>query len=351
MSHLRGARQLFQTWSAEQSLLDEHGAVGILDRDQSFIVGSMAYWETLAAFITDQSGESVDYLTPFATLAEGQTVYPHAWAGVSTPIFIYMARVGILLRQKIMLQKLTFLRRGSVVKSELDADLIHDAKELYDKVLAYSLPPIECMEETGDECTPLSHLIDVAKIYRFVALLELFQAFPSLAASVAAAAATTTPSPSRAHPAPPPSSRDVSIDELIYDLATSITTIISDFPRESGVFTVLCIALISAGSALQSDPTTSRAITRLTDELHLVRRGKAGVAGWRHIMREQIMHTRRKLGLAAVHRVAKLVQEVWSRSDVQTGLGGTSADSSPGSPSMVHWMDVMIDLRIETLFG
>lgn len=336
LSYLKGARGLFQAWSTEECLVDSSGNPRIIDRDQNFIIGSMAYWECLASFLTDQSLDTLDYLAPFCLLAEGQMVFSHPWTGISTPTFIRLAQVGTLLRQKRVLSKLDQIKRGCPMATEANSGLLEDAKFLHEQVLDYKLPSYEDMEDTGDENCPLSHLCDVAKIYRFVTLLELYQAFPSLAQQQSAIANTSLPS-----------------RELVFDIATSALAIMSDLPRNSGVYTVLAIAYISTGSALQPAlaPAPKQSDGSLLDELNSVRRTRS-VSWWRENVRQQIVHTYKTLGIASVQRGAKLVQEVWSRSDLQAemevpGVEGRQRDEC----KPVHWIDVMIEQRLETLYG
>ncbi|EME78839.1 uncharacterized protein MYCFIDRAFT_43729 [Pseudocercospora fijiensis CIRAD86] len=327
MSHLRGARLLFRAWCQEQQICDHNGRVKVLTREQNFIVGSMAYWECLASFICDQPVGAIHYLLPFCTLAEGQIVYPHSWTGVSTPMFILTAQVGVLLRQKRVLEKLALIRRGAEAKDNLDLELIQDASDLHDKITEYELPPMASIEDTGDPNTPISHLCEVTNVYRFTALLELYRAFPLLAQQ---------PDPDNITMNPMKVQSDA--DDLAFDLATSIITIISDMPRSSGVYTVLCIPLISAGSALQAYQAPSKG------DLTRMRRSRSNVDSWRENSRQQILHTSRQIGLAPFKRLAKLVQEVWTRADM---LADMAAD--PEYP--VHWIDVMMEMHLETLFG
>ncbi|KAF2165008.1 hypothetical protein M409DRAFT_24909 [Zasmidium cellare ATCC 36951] len=335
LSHLKGARSLFQAWSAEQNLITQDGTPTILNREQSFLVGSMAYWECLASILIDQSLQKLDYLKPFSELADGQPIYPNSWTGVSTPTFIFLAQVGVLLRQKRVLEKLVQIDRGCPLATGNNSGILADARQIHDQVLNYNLPSIDSMEETGDPNTPLSHLCDVAKVYRFVILLELYQAFPTLLESNA----DPTPAEPRAR-------------ETIFDLATSALTILSNIPRTSGVFTVLSLAYISAGSAVQLAMAGSKADTTvpgrldLDAELNEVRHSKTAVQWWRDNLRQQIIHSHKRLGIASLGRGAKLVQEVWNRSDLQAEMA-----IGPDSAPHVHWLDVMIELRLETLYG
>jgi hypothetical protein len=187
---------------------------------------------------------------------------------------------------------------------------------------------------TGDVNTPVSHLYDVARIYRLVNLLELYQAFPSLATEY---------------------QNTRGVDEvpstLIFDIGTSILSIIRDFPRDSGTFTILGLALISAGSAIQSSPLDCRSSTdkssfSLQTELGKGRRSNTAIEYWRETFHDQVIHTYKQCGISAILRADELMKEVWRRAD----LAQESATGNEiGLP--VHWMDVMMDQQMETLYG
>lgn len=303
----------------------------------------MAYWECLASFITDQPLDAIAYLQPFCSTSPSseQTIYPHPWTGIATPIFYLTAQVGVLMRQKRILAKLAHVRRGNVFTQDFEEDLLEEARDVHAQVLAYTLPCREMMEETGDPNTPLKHLCKVARIHRLTALLELYRAFPRLVETVPPTmslefdlyeASDEIEADVEEVPTEPPSNTHFS--SIVSTLSTRILTLIASMPRSSGVFTVLCIPLISAGSAISPSLFDISSTTC-----------------YRTITRDQILHTSRQIGLAAFQRVAKLVQEVWTREDLGIGVGVVEARGGSEAEARVHWMDVMNELRLETLFG
>ncbi|KAK6008138.1 hypothetical protein QM012_000041 [Aureobasidium pullulans] len=100
VTHLLGARLLFQAWLVDEGLIFERDKPPLLTRQQSFIVGAMAFLECLASIIIDQPIDVLQYLRPFTRIAEDQRIYPNPWTGVSTPLFIILAEVATLIRQK-----------------------------------------------------------------------------------------------------------------------------------------------------------------------------------------------------------------------------------------------------------
>ncbi|KAI5363365.1 putative zn(2)-C6 fungal-type DNA-binding domain, fungal transcription factor [Septoria linicola] len=340
MEHLRGARSLFEIWATEQAIVNSDRHARLLNREQSFIVGSMAYWECLAAFISDQSLDDVAYLAPFLGIAQGQTVYPHPWTGLSTPIFVLMTQVGILLRQKRMLNKLLLVRNGACAKEQLEKQLVLQARDILEAVKSYTPPTPDNVEETADERTPLSHLYDVAKAYRYAAISELFQAFPILAVDPT----NMINEPARTHDIM------VTVSNMTFTLASAIMSIICGLPRDSGTFTVLGIAMISAGSAMQSQPQEhekrQHGADSITMELAELQRGRPALTRLRTSLKEQIRHASRRLGIPGIARALQLVQGVWDRSDMRRQMSA-QYKAAP----MIHWVDVMTEERLETLYG
>lgn len=308
-------------------MLDQHIP---LDREQSFIVGAMAYWESLASFIVDQSLDSLDYLSPFCSFNPSGIVYPNPGTGICTPLFIYLARVGTLLRQKRLLDRLNTVRRPRN-DVRYDSGLHDDANHLHSLILEFRTPSLEIIAPTGDVNTPVSHLCDMARIYRLVNILELYQAFPLLARE--------------RHNI----SEDLGVlSSMIFDIATSILGIIRDLPRNSGIFTVLGLALISAGSALQNPYHSPRGESsfNLQAELERGRTGESALAYWRNIFHEQILHTHKQCGISAILRADELIRCVWRRADSAQESDARTELSSP-----LHWMDIMTDQQMETLYG
>jgi hypothetical protein len=325
---------LFREWLTDEnvsSVQDQHVS---LNREQSFIVGAMAYWESLASYIVDQSLDSLNYLLPFCSLDSSQTIYPNPGTGICTPLFIYLARIGTLLRQKRILDRLKSVGR-TCHDGGYDSGLFGDAHRLHSLVLGFQTPHSDMIAPTGDVHTPVSHLYDVARIYRLVNLLELYQAFPSLA--------TEYQDTSGGEDVP---------STLIFDIATSILSIIRDLPRDSGTFTILGLALISAGSAIQSSPldacrsSTDILSFSLQTELGKGRRSNAAIEYWRETFHDQVIHTYKQCGISAILRADKLMKEVWRQAD-------SVQDSAVGNEIRlpVHWMDVMMDQQMETLYG
>jgi len=200
------------------------------------MVGIMAYWEAMTLFVVDQPLDAVAYLELFCDQDEMSHIHPNPWTGICTPLFIYLARVGILGRQKSMLKKLPITHVGAEFRDKLPSSLVEQARETERVVLRYRLPVEDHLEDTGDILTPVHHLRQVAQIYRFATILELYVCFPeSLSEQTANDIAVSS---------------NRLVDKHLM-LASSILTLILTIPSSSGANVVLNIPLIIAGSTLQ----------------------------------------------------------------------------------------------------
>lgn len=329
MIHHHGARALFQRWLVDEGIHEMPKETLLLDREQSFIVGAMAYLECLASIITNQPLESLRYLHRFAMMTQGQKVYPNPWTGISTPLFIYLAASATLIRHK------RCRRLDSGQHQETDLGLASHARELYGQVLAHRTPADSTVEDTQDDVTPVTHLVLVDAIFRLVILLELTQVFPELI------------------------KLDRSPCELrksSLNLATAVLGLIAELPTSSGVNIMLSIPLLSAGSALQaiegvpknknySCDLASESFDALCGRVTALMHRPAVLQIWRSQVVQRYEQLYHRVKLAPVKRSLSIMEAVWCRAD----KASTSDTFIPGT--LIYWMDVMTEEGLETLFG
>ncbi|EMD68571.1 hypothetical protein COCSADRAFT_178369 [Bipolaris sorokiniana ND90Pr] len=329
LTHHRGARLLFQAWLLDEGIHDTPKDPVVLDREQSFIIGAIVHQECLLSIVIDQPVESLQYLLHFATLAQEQRVHPHPFTGISTPLFIYLAESFALVRQKRNLMSQG--ERGS----DYDVQISRRARELYMLVLAHRPPLVTSVDDTQDPNTPLSHLFAVDAMLRLVILLELIQSFPKV---------TLDDAPTR------------QVRQTRLDLAIAILTIVSDLPEPSGANIIISIPLLSAGSALQSTESTPRNIHQgydlssnsldaLRSQIAALMHRPATLQMWRDQVSWRVERLRSRVNVAPVKRISAILEAVWHQADKAANSGTCT------SRNMVHWMDVMIEGRLETLFG
>lgn len=200
-------------------------------------------------------------------------------------------------------------------------------------VLSFRVPATERVEDTGDPSTPVKHLQQLTQVYRFSILLELYRNFPELLNAQLGAALDKT------HP-----------HRKTLALTTAILTIIATIPETSGINCLLCLPLIIAGSTLQS--TANQPLRQcenrkeswdiLSDEIFSLSSQEDVQIYWRDFVSSRLKAIRNYVGIDTVSSAIEIVEKVWTRCDIL-------ALSPP--VDLVQWIDVMVDEKLEAIFG
>jgi hypothetical protein len=322
--------------------MNPNGTTSVLSSQmKSFLAGIMAYWEAVSSFLKDQPISSLSYLAGVCQQGAAERIQPNPWTGISTPLFIYLAQAGILGRQLSIIRNLSVSAFASGIQSRVQDDLLQQARECERKLQDYQVPPAERIEDTGDDMTPISHLQTVAEIYRLTALVELYRCFPGLFGEFPNGLCDEFPS----CPNMPPSAK-------LLPIATSILTLISTLPLDSGAQVLLLIPLTVAGSTLQpTQPGHAQTLiedswARLCAVMLSIPAQESVYMHWRAFVRHRIKALYGHVGLASVLRALEVVEKVWARADLQA-----TANTSAMESEFIHWTDVMVDERLETIFG
>ena len=337
INHLHGARTLFKAWIA--GLAERCVESSSVSENQNLLIGLMAYWEALASFVADQSPNEINYLLEFCQQQHQdgqQIVFPNPFTGFCTPLFLCLAQVGVLSRQKCHFRHL--LSRydstaGCGRRNELSDRMVEEARQIIDAVRRWAFPSDDQIHDPNDCSTPLSHFRSLARVYRLTTLLEVYLAFPEILDGEIGTASTTT-----SH-------------SIITALAISILNVISSIPESSGVNASLNLALLIAGSALQRSPPaeSNRESNQIPIEHEILESmgDSCTVLQWRSYVRDRMEKLYRRVGLLPVQRAANILELVWMRADMTIPRFLDSGSSY----RMVHWADVMIEERLETIIG
>ncbi|RDW68716.1 Zn(II)2Cys6 transcription factor [Aspergillus mulundensis] len=326
-THIHGARALFKQWITTAS----HGqSDGLRDT----MTGIMTYWEAMSSFVVNQSLDEMSYLDFLCHQKPSDRIRPNPWTGISTPLFVYLARVGTLARQRLLLSQLSKVTSREDATGQLQAGLLRSARETESALVLYQVPPEDLIDDPADPVTTVTHLRRIAQIYRLSALVELYRNFPDL----------LTPSPT--HGLAPAAQ--------VLAMAVSILNIIAAVPQSSGVNCLLTIPLIIAGSTLQSirplgglfqGNKDQSAWETLSAELLLSSSQEDVQEHWRSFVRSRLQEVRRYVGLPAISRASEILEKVWARSDVQAAVGSSK------TYEFVQWVEVMVEERLETILG
>ncbi|KAL4814387.1 hypothetical protein BDW67DRAFT_192219 [Aspergillus spinulosporus] len=295
---------------------------------------------------------------------------PNPWTGVCTPLFVYLAKAGTLARQRSLAKNLSNLTAGpsaTSIQAQLIADLTGHAQQTEAALLQYEIPSRDCIRETADHLTPISHLQKMAQIYRLAALLEIYRNFPSLLRTESNA---TLRSATQRQALERPF-ENTTCKEKLLTMATAILTLIMGLPRTSGVNCVLTIPLIIAGSTLQPVTPTftasrqtekesgnkdnyqpeieteaATAWNTLASEILSISAQEETRLYWRDLVRERLRAVHSYVGLASVLRALDILENVWARADVQA-----IATSGEAELEFVQWTEVMVGEKLETVLG
>lgn len=312
--------------------------------DHHFLIGAMSYWEACMAFVVDQPKSVVQYLYPFCQPTE--TAYIHMFAGISLPLFVTLARVAICVRQNRTLRNMAAVGwKDRDCYRILASEVIQDAIELADYAVDYQIPADTTFDTKTLGTSVYRQIKAFAQMCKFAILLELQRNFPSLVDphfddSEAAAPET------RGFP------RTTNLDRWYFDLSGAIISHAKDIPEGSTCGLYQTILLIICGSVLRPFkdskslfPEESSLHDKLEAKVFSTLARQDELDKRRAFIRRRLQSNCASFGLRQVFSRAELLLEaVWSEFDASSG----EADDLRSSR---HWIDVMVDHKLETFFG
>ncbi|KAJ4114740.1 hypothetical protein NW768_011294 [Fusarium equiseti] len=252
----------------------------------------MVYWEVMAACLIDQDIEAFSYPDIFSTQPRIFFTYPSPWTGIGTGVLIHLAKCIALVRRH---------------RTSSDSTLVDTAFALVQGLGTTHIPTIGEIQETGDLFTPADHLYKIALCHRLIAKLELYRSFPELGQLFSQATI------------------QVDHDQETLELAIKILKIMETVPENSRTVAIQTLILLSAGSSLGYHAAQAQEI----------------VTDWRRFVLNRLYRSYHRLRLQTINQVAVILKEVWLR-----------MDSDCESPMMnVHWIDVMVVNKLETILG
>ncbi|KAF3804207.1 Beauvericin cluster-specific repressor BEA4, partial [Colletotrichum gloeosporioides] len=325
LPHLYGTRQLFKGWTSSNNL-DHPDRRSDMTPVQTFLSSSMMYWEAMSSFIHDQNLDVLDYLEIFDQSSEASSVTPCPWTGVGSSVFLHLAKAGTLVRNKRALRSLDFVKNGEFHRQALHIDLLNEASSLEQAILSYELPVMYRVQDVGDPRTPPDHLLVIARCYQLSTLLEIYRAFPELATSnIVEDSGRLRKSGVEGSTQP----------DVVLQLALGILKRLRGIPASSGTVSTQTLPLLIAGSALRQSFASGAIGSQFpnTDMLH-----------FREFVRTRVLHLYRTVGLRIIKHVAIILNEVWSLMDTMDSEGACIQRE-------IHWIDVMCEMKLETMLG
>ncbi|KAJ5208305.1 hypothetical protein N7449_002684 [Penicillium cf. viridicatum] len=309
----------------------------------------LLWWNLLAAFVAEESPildvensiENSD--TDLSVyLVDGQ-VLPHPWTGslrYSLGLFYRTARV-------VRAARTCHRRRPADLDPTLidlssmaeELDLRQKAEQLEDRILftgfSFYCGPVDI----GDTNTPPSHFLTLAEAYRCTALLQIYHVFPDILEERLQSNQTAdgeNPIPALFLLLFPIATEwsSCSVEDARHILALHIVSLLEQLPSTSGTkvmqpIVLACISsdlVFSSGSVLGATENAIPSLNMLDVEIAQARR-KVKMR-----MSELILI----LPKLPMQRIYNVVHETWDRAD---------------SGFEEFWLDVMLDLNLETIMG
>ncbi|KAJ5184768.1 Protein of unknown function DUF3468 [Penicillium cf. griseofulvum] len=314
----------------------------------------LLWWNLLAAFVAEESPildieDSIENSiensdTDFSVYLVDGEILPHPWTGslrYSLGLFYRTARV-------IRAARTSHRRRPQSLDSTLidlssmaeELDLRQKAEHLEDRILfsgfSFYCGPVDI----GDTNTPPSHFLTLAEAYRCTALLQIYHVFPDILEE--RLLSNQTADGERPIPAlflllfpiiaTEWSSR--SVEDARHTLALHIVSLLEQLPSTSGTkvmqpIVLACISsdlVFSSGSVLGAAQNTIPSLNTLDVEIAQARRK----------VKMRLSELILILPKLPMQRIYNVVHETWDRAD--SGLEE-------------FWLDVMLDLNLETIMG
>ncbi|KAJ4128863.1 hypothetical protein NW768_007385 [Fusarium equiseti] len=283
---------------------------------------------------------------------------PHPWTGVSNTVSRLLTQTLRLCRNYRYHVKHPgpFATRDHATALKM----IDEAKSLEEKLLGLDFESAPANTETGDQKTPCRHLVNVAEAYRLAGLIHIYQTFPEL---VLLRLPDHLTGPADVH---------IPWEECITPLSLRLAKLIEQLPADSGSKMTQPLLCITASTGLRFEPsetpsTPGSAPLATPSPFDLGRTEHCGLSDYigQLVQADEdidrlstVSESRLKIVDARCFIIGRLdaleallpprpivvaktlVQKIWDEYDKEM----------PGMAS-VHWIDVMEENNLRSLFG
>jgi hypothetical protein len=352
-SFLREAKTLLRRINQESDNLSEQ------DRHTlNFFNKSLVYWNMIVAVVSD---EDDDMGIPKVTESNGRElagpIVPHPWTGISaTAQRLFAQAIKLCRRFRRHLKRDAISTMRSLQTALRD---INEAQQIEEELLSLESYSVHEISETGDKHTPKSHFVDVAEGYKLASLLQLYQTFPDLVARRLPEDVTDT-------------AGHVPWDRWIVPLSLRLVSTLQRIPPSSGTRCIQPLLYLSASTGLRFDMGTLSQQQQASQDMNDILKAANGmslgvdadfpifmesdgpdgeppvlltkvsieVSHARRFIMERLSALEHSLPPAPVLVAKQLVQAIWDGYDSE----------KPGS-KYTHWIDVMEDSDLRTIFG
>lgn len=379
LEHIKGSRALLQQFlglQPSESTSQDWTKLG-------FYLGLQAYWETVASFLLDQNLDQLDYLYQLCTKIPEDAISVHPWTGVSSTLWILLAKAGCLARRKRACL-LGGQSKDKVVPNpiELSPDLQQlqfEALALENQLLHSATPDVFRAGSTQDEQTPISHLEAIARCCKLAGLLELYRSFSSICDPLAVMCPLSAMDGTWCFETS--ASEPLTITAIYRMLSLNILKTLYSLPHDSNTRCLHPIFLLIAGSTLSTgligrdsmQPMQTHSAPSLHNQqpppvmprkqgnphvgIDKITLDKAnqGFAStdlgdlyfWRQFVDRRMTELEGVINLDVLRRMKTILHKVWACND----LLEATITSNNGEPfAFAYWMDIMELHHLEFLF-
>jgi hypothetical protein len=315
----------------------------------NFFNGCLIYEEMLRSIVSNDDCDMENLAAWHVAPAQPISVVPHAWTGVSPDLLRLFGKTMFLCRRS----RNRWRRPDAVADKMLDeAADYQEAAVIEEVLLSTELPDLPLVEDATEEAALKRHLHDAAEAYRLSSLLQLYQTFPGLL--------------SRRLPGQVDANGFVPYSGWLSPLALHITNILRRIPPSSSMRCLQPLLCLCAGTGLRYDNvdrlmrSQNNPFTPPVPGLGFETLGAAAVngcglsslsscvigendleiAGARRFLMERLSRLEQNLPPKPIQVETELLKCIWATYDAETDGGRTT-----------HWLDVMVNNELESVFG
>ncbi|KAJ5646272.1 transcriptional regulator family: Fungal Specific TF [Penicillium lividum] len=145
-----------------------------------FFEEALVYWEMLLSFVADNDSAMFSHESRASSFNDSIVLQrvPHPWTGIARDAQFAVHEVGRLVRrERKRMRSRTFTSHDDIRCAQM---AIGKARQLEERLLNLAHLTEAEIVSTGDDETPVWHLLTVAEVYRCTGLIQLYRVFPDL---------------------------------------------------------------------------------------------------------------------------------------------------------------------------
>lgn len=319
-----------------------------------FFNGCLVYEEMLRSIVSNDAGDMETLTSWRVSPAESVSVTPHAWTGVSPDILRLLGKTMFLCRRSRNRWRHPY---HTVDEKMLDESMdYHESTVIEEVLLATELPdpaPPRQDAAMGEQAELRRHLHDAAEAYRLSALLQLYLTFPGLIVnrlpSLAEAASFTVGTALHItnilRRIPPSSSMRCLQPLLVLFAATGLRYnplvpnqpgVQDQFPRSD-----LFPGAVAPGLGLNNSlGTASPSPYGLSSIDFTIGEDELEIASARRFLMDRLGRLEQSLAPKPIQVEKQLLRSIWETYDAEIA-----------NQCKTHWLDIMVERGLESIFG